>query len=288
MNNKMVRIEDFLKENNFDNIDNVRILIDRLKVNDKTSELVPQISDSVQTAFYEGNDSCIILVDDVEYHFSSRFEADGISFEIPTTHLFSFNNPYGACPNCEGFGSIIGIDPDLVIPDKSLSIYDNAVACWRGEKMSAWRDQLVRTARQFDFPIHKPYYELTKEQKDILWKGNRYFDGIEDFFKEVESQSYKIQYRVMLSRYRGKTICTECKGLRLRKEANYVKINGKSITELCEMPLSKLKTFFDELVLDKTEQEIAERLGYKSHSAVTKRMEKMKKALIDFCANFNN
>lgn len=262
--NKMVRIEDFIKEKNFDNINNVRILIDRMKVNDKTAELIPQISDSVQTAFYEGNDSCIILVDDgenkTEHLFSSRFEADGITFETPTTHLFSFNNPYGACPKCEGFGNIIGIDPDLVIPDKSLSIYDNAVACWRGDKMSAWKDLLIRNARHFNFPIHKPYYELTQEQKDILWKGNKYFGGIEDFFKEVEAQSYKIQYRVMLSRYRGKTTCPECNGLRLRKEANYVKIDGKSISELCEMSLLDLKTFFDNITLTKAEHDIAERL----------------------------
>ena len=261
---KMVRIEDYLKQKNFDDIDKVRIMIDRMKVNDKTSELIPQISDSVQTAFYEGSDSCIILTDNgenrEEHYFSSRFEADGITFETPTTHLFSFNNPYGACPRCEGFGSIIGIDPDLVIPDKSLSIYDNAVACWRGEKMSAWRDQLIRTARHFDFPIHKPYYELTQVQKDLLWTGNKYFGGINDFFKEVESQSYKIQYRVMLSRYRGKTTCPECRGTRLRKEANYVKINGKSITELCEMPLSELKYFFDNISLSDKEHEIAERL----------------------------
>ena len=264
IDDKMVRIEDYLKGKNFSNINNVRIMIDRMKVNDKTSDNIPQISDSVQTAFYEGNDSCIILVDDgenkTEHLFSSRFEADGITFETPTTHLFSFNNPYGACPKCEGFGSIIGIDPDLVIPDKSLSIYDNAVACWRGDKMSAWKDLLIRNARHFDFPIHKPYYELTQEQKDLLWKGNKYFGGINDFFKEVESQTYKIQYRVMLSRYRGKTVCPECNGTRLRKEANYVKINGKSITELCEMSLANLKLFFDELVLSKTEQDIAERL----------------------------
>ncbi len=262
--NKMVRIEDFIKEKNFDNINNVRILIDRMKVNDKTAELIPQISDSVQTAFYEGNDSCIILVDNGEsrdeHIFSSRFEADGITFETPTTHLFSFNNPYGACPKCEGFGNIIGIDPDLVIPDKSLSIYDNAVACWRGDKMSAWKDLLIRNARHFDFPIHKPYYELSQEQKDVLWEGNKYFGGIEDFFKEVEAQSYKIQYRVMLSRYRGKTTCPECNGLRLRKEANYVKIDGKSISELCEMSLLDLKTFFDNLTLTKAEHDIAERL----------------------------
>ena len=259
VNNKMVRIEDFIKEKNFDT-DNIRIMIDRLKVNEKTHELIPQISDSVQTAFYEGDESCIILVDDVEHYFSSRFEADGITFDTPTTHLFSFNNPYGACPKCEGFGSVIGIDPDLVIPDKSLSIYDNAVACWRGDKMSAWRDQLIKTSRHFDFPIHKPYYELTKEQKDLLWKGNRYFGGIEDFFKEVEAQSYKIQYRVLLSRYRGKTTCPECHGTRLRKEATYVKINGKNITELCDMSLLELKRFFDELTLNETEENIAHRL----------------------------
>ena len=264
IDDKMVRIEDYLKGKDFSNINNVRILIDRMKVNDKTAELIPQISDSVQTAFYEGNDSCIILVDDgenkTEHLFSSRFEADGITFETPTTHLFSFNNPYGACPKCEGFGNIIGIDPDLVIPDKSLSIYDNAVACWRGDKMSAWKDLLIRNARHFDFPIHKPYYELSQEQKDLLWKGNKYFGGIEDFFKEVEAQSYKIQYRVMLSRYRGKTICPDCNGLRLRKEANYVKIDGKSISELCEMSLADLKTFFDNITLTKAEHDIAERL----------------------------
>ena len=259
VNNKMVRIEDFIKEKNFDD-DNIKIMIDRLKVNDKTHESISQIADSVQTAFYEGDESCIILVDDVEHYFSSRFEADGITFDTPTTHLFSFNNPYGACPKCEGFGSVIGIDPDLVIPDKSLSIYDNAVACWRGDKMSAWRDQLIKTSRHFDFPIHKPYYELTKEQKDLLWKGNRYFGGIEDFFKEVEAQSYKIQYRVLLSRYRGKTTCPECHGTRLRKEATYVKINGKNITELCDMSLLKLKRFFDELTLNETEENIAHRL----------------------------
>ncbi len=268
IDDKMVRIEDYLKGKDFDNINNVRIMIDRMKVNDKTSDNIPQISDSVQTAFYEGNDSCIILVDSkdaashapTEHLFSSRFEADGITFETPTTHLFSFNNPYGACPICEGFGSIIGIDPDLVIPDKSLSIYDNAIACWRGDKMSAWKDQLIRTARHFDFPIHKPYYELTQQQKDLLWTGNKYFEGINDFFKEVESQTYKIQYRVMLSRYRGKTVCPECHGTRLRKEATYVKINGKSITELCEMSLSNLKDFFDNLTLSHTEHDIAERL----------------------------
>ena len=149
-----------------------------------------------------------------------------------TTHLFAFNNPYGACKTCEGFGTVIGIDEDLVVPDKSLSIYDNAIACWRGEKMSEFRDHFIKVAHYFDFPVHKPYFQLSEEQKDTLWKGNKYFIGINDFFKDVESQSYKIQYRVMLSRYRGKTICPDCHGKRLRPEANYVKINGKSITDL--------------------------------------------------------
>lgn len=264
INGKVVRIEDFLKEKKNEPAEDLRVLIDRLKVNEKSVELFSQISDSVQTAFYEGNESCIILVDDGkesrEHHFSSRFEADGITFEQPSTHLFSFNNPYGACQKCEGFGSIIGIDPDLVIPDKNLSIFDNAVACWKGDKMSAWKDQLIRTASRFNFPIHKPYIELTQEQKDLLWTGNRYFGGINEFFKEVESQSYKIQYRVLLSRYRGKTTCPECNGNRLRKEADYVKINGRSITELCSMSLSDLKIFFDDIELDKTEASIAERL----------------------------
>ena len=260
INNKMVRIEDFIKEKTSSNIDEIRILIDRLKVNDKTHELISQISDSVQTAFYEGSNSCIILVDNTEHYFSSHFEADGMTFETPSTHLFSFNNPYGACPECEGFGSVIGIDPDLVIPDKNLSVYDNAIACWRGDKMSEWKEQLIRTARYFNFPIHKPYYELSSEQKELLWTGNKYFGGINDFFKEVESQSYKIQYRVLLARYRGKTICPECQGRRLRKEAEYVKINGKSISELCNMPLSDLNVFFEHLTLSKSESSIAERL----------------------------
>lgn len=261
---RMVRIEDYLKENKFDKLEEIRIMVDRLKVNDKTSNLIPQLSDSVQTAFYEGKDNCIILVDKngerFENHFSSRFEADGITFEQPSTHLFSFNNPYGACPTCEGFGNIIGIDPDLVIPDKTLSIYEGAVACWRGEKMSLWKDYLVRKAHYFNFPIHKPYYELTQEEKDLVWNGNKYFEGINDFFKGIESQTYKIQYRVMLSRYRGKTICPECHGTRLRKEANYVKINGKNITDLTNMSLSNLKSFFDNLVLTESENIIAERL----------------------------
>ena len=260
INNKVTRIEDFIKEDGKTKPKDIRIMIDRLKVSESSSELIGQLSDSVQTAFYEGKDNCIILVDNEEFTFSSRFEADGITFEPPTTHLFAFNNPYGACKTCEGFGTVIGIDEDLVVPDKSLSIYDNAIACWRGDKMSWYRDELVRTAHHFEFPVHKPYFELSNEQKETLWKGNKYFMGINDFFKDVESQSYKIQYRVILSRYRGKTTCPDCHGKRLRTEANYVKINGKSITDLVTMPISELQMFFKNITLSESESSIAERL----------------------------
>ncbi|MCR5037009.1 MAG: excinuclease ABC subunit UvrA [Bacteroidales bacterium] len=264
INDKQIRIEDYIKEKGKEKPQDIHIMVDRLKVNKDSSELIGQLSDSVQTAFYEGKGECIILVDNQvdrqETLFSSRFEADGITFEPPTTHLFAFNNPYGACKTCEGFGTIIGIDEDLVVPDKSLSVYDNAIACWRGEKMSEFRDHLVKVAHYFDFPIHKPYFQLSEEQKDTLWRGNRYFMGINDFFKDVESQSYKIQYRVMLSRYRGKTVCPDCHGKRLRPEANYVKINGKSITELATMSISLLKEFFTDLKLSESESFIAERL----------------------------
>lgn len=261
---ELIKIEDYLKGKCKDKPQDVHIMVDRLKVNDKTSELLGQLSDSIQTAFYEGNESCIIMVDDgndkKEHVFSSRFEADGITFEPPTTHLFAFNNPYGACKTCEGFGNIIGIDEDLVVPDKSLSVYDNAIACWRGDKMSEFRDHLVRNAHYFDFPVHKPYYELTENQKETLWKGNKYFTGIDDFFNQLQGESYKIQYRVMLSRYRGKTTCPECRGKRLRPEASYVKINGKSITDLVTMPLSELNVFFNTLKLSESETKVAERL----------------------------
>lgn len=264
INEKQIRIEDYLKEKGKAKPDDIRIMVDRLKVNKESSELIGQMSDSVQTAFYEGKGECIILVDNQgdrqETLFSSRFEADGITFEPPTTHLFAFNNPYGACKTCEGFGTVIGIDEDLVVPDKSLSIYDNAIACWRGEKMSEFRDHFIKVAHYFDFPVHKPYFQLSEEQKDTLWKGNKYFIGINDFFKDVESQSYKIQYRVMLSRYRGKTICPDCHGKRLRPEANYVKINGKSITDLTTMSIGSLKEFFTDLKLSESESSIAERL----------------------------
>ena len=258
------RIEDFLGQQSSVDPANVKLLIDRVKVSEQVRDELSRLSDSVQTAFYEGKESCLVVSEldgkRETASFSSRFEADGMVFESPSVNLFAFNNPFGACPTCQGFGSVIGIDPDLVVPNKSLSVYEGAIACWRGEKMSEWKDALVRSAHRFNFPVHKPYFELTDEQKELLWKGNEYFGGIDDFFQMVESNSYKIQYRVMLSRYRGKTVCPECHGSRLKKEAQYVKIGGKSITDLVLMPLNELKQFFDQLELDATDRQIASRL----------------------------
>ncbi|KWW39757.1 MAG: excinuclease ABC subunit A [bacterium F083] len=263
-NGEIVKIEDFLDQKKKVSEKKVKLLIDRIKVNESMDDAIGRISDSVQTAFYEGKETCQVISDldgeRKEADFSSRFEADGITFEPPTANMFAFNNPYGACPTCQGFGSVIGIDPDLVVPNKSLSIYENAIACWRGEKMSEWKDALIRVADKVGIPIFKPFYELTDEQVSLLWTGNQYFEGIVDFFNYVESQSYKIQYRVMLSRYRGKTVCPECHGTRLRRQAQYVKVGGKSITDLVLMPLDELKAFFDHLKLDETDSKIASRL----------------------------
>lgn len=235
------------------------LLVDRLIADGEESTL-NRFADSVQTAFFEGKGECRLTIEipdrgnreseNRNKHyietFSQRFEADGITFVEPTEHLFDFNNPLGACPTCGGYGNVIGIDPDLVVPDKSKTIYEGAIACWRGEKMSQWNDALVYAADKFDFPIHTPYYELTTEQKQLLWTGNEYFHGLNDFFHELESKQYaKIQYRVMLSRYRGKAICPECLGKRLRKEAEYVKVCGQSITELSQMPISNLQLTVD-------------------------------------------
>ncbi len=263
-NGEIIKIEDFLDQKKKVSEKKVKLLIDRIKVNENMDDAIGRISDSVQTAFYEGKETCQVISEldgeRKEADFSSRFEADGITFEPPTANMFAFNNPYGACPTCQGFGSVIGIDPDLVVPNKSLSIYENAIACWRGEKMSEWKDALIRVADKVGIPIFKPFYELTEEQKSLLWTGNQYFEGIVDFFNYVETQSYKIQYRVMLSRYRGKTVCPECHGTRLRREAQYVKVGGKSITDLVLMPLDELKAFFDRLKLDETDSKIASRL----------------------------
>ena len=229
------------------------LLVDRLIADEEPSTL-NRFADSVQTAFFEGKGECRLSIQlpntDNPYIeiFSQRFEADGITFVEPTEHLFDFNNPLGACPTCGGYGNVIGIDPDLVVPDKTKTIYEGAIACWRGEKMSQWNDALVYAADKFDFPIHTPYYELTTEQKQLLWLGNEHFHGLNDFFHELESKQYaKIQYRVMLSRYRGKAICPDCLGTRLRKEAQYVLVDGKSITDLNKTPITQLAEWFEHL-----------------------------------------
>ena len=222
INNEIRKIDELLKENEQVTCadSSCNIVIDRATVlNDEDN--LSRIADSVQTAFFEGHGECIIKMYEetsvTEEHFSNLFEADGIEFEEPSVHMFSFNNPVGACPTCEGYGKIIGIDEDLVIPNKSLSIFQDAVACWKGDKMKEWKDELVNVADKFNFPIHKPFYELTKDQRILLWTGNKYFQGLNKFFKMLEENAYKIQYRVMLSRYRGKTDCTECQGTRLKK-----------------------------------------------------------------------
>ena len=239
------------------------VVIDRISV-DKDADNLSRIADSVQTAFTTGSGRCIVESEDEDIflheEFSNKFEADGIEFIEPNEHLFSFNNPLGACPLCEGYGKIIGIDEDLVIPDQNLSVYDDAIICWRGEKMKKWKERLIRNSGLFDFPIHKPWYQLTEEQKALVWEGNRYFYGLNKFFTYLEKKKYKIQYRVMLSRYRGKTRCPECKGNRLRKESSYVKIKGRALHELTAIPVSELDKFFRTLRLSHHEEVIAARL----------------------------
>ncbi|TJZ59840.1 excinuclease ABC subunit UvrA [Sphingobacterium olei] len=262
-NGNMHKIESLLEDKDVPNKQvkegEVEIVIDRIRL-DKEEDTIHRIADSVQTAFFEGKGTCAIEIDDERLSFSDKFELDGMTFEIPTANFFSFNNPFGACRRCEGYGKIIGIDPDLVVPDKSKSVYDGAIAPWRGEKMSTWLDKLVRTALKFDFPIHRSYGDLTPDQQNLLWTGNRYFNGLDSFFKELEEQTYKIQYRVMLSRYRGKTDCPECKGSRLRKDASFVKVNDKSIIDVVLMPIDKALAFFQSLSLTDNEQIIAKRL----------------------------
>ncbi|MBX3241871.1 MAG: excinuclease ABC subunit UvrA [Chitinophagaceae bacterium] len=237
------------------------ILIDRIVVKNFDEDDIHRLSDSVGTAFFEGNGEVQLEINGKKLlSFSNRFELDGIRFEEPVPNLFSFNNPWGACPVCEGFSQVLGIDKDLVIPDPRLSVYEGAVAPWRGEKLSAWKDQFVRGAKHFKFPVHKPVLDLTAEQYDQLWKGNGFAHGINDFFAEVEQNLYKVQYRVLLSRYRGRTTCPECGGFRLRKEALYVKIGDKHIGELCEMQVSDLKQWFDALELSEYEQQVAKRI----------------------------
>jgi excinuclease ABC subunit A len=228
--------------------DNVFVLIDRIVTKEFDEDDEHRLSDSIGTAFYEGEGDVYVEVNEAKLlHFNNRFELDGITFEEPSPNLFSFNNPFGACPVCEGFSMVLGIDEDLVIPDKRLSVYEGAVAPWKGEKLGAWREAFIKAARKFDFPVHKPVADLTKAQYKILWEGNAYAEGIDAFFKEVEQNLYKVQYRVILSRYRGRTKCPECEGYRLRKEALYVKVHGKNVGELSEVPIRDLKTWFDSI-----------------------------------------
>ncbi|WP_297093568.1 excinuclease ABC subunit UvrA [uncultured Draconibacterium sp.] len=263
-NDEIKRIDELVKADSDDFCnDSCNLVIDRAAVK-HDEDTQSRLADSVQTAFYEGHGECLVKIYTKEgtesKSFSNRFEADGIEFEEPTVHMFSFNNPVGACPTCEGYGKVIGIDEDLVIPNKSLSIYQDAIACWKGEKMSKWKNELIYSAEKFDFPIHKPFYELSEEQKFLIWTGNQYFDGLNQFFKHLEEGSYKIQYRVMLSRYRGKTVCPECKGSRLRREAGYVKVADKSLQELVLMPVSELKEFFLNMKLSDHEKAVAKRI----------------------------
>lgn len=259
VNNEMVRLDE-IDQHSLDNKD-ILLIIDRIVVKEE-EEFFNRLADATQTAFFEGKGICYLqdLETNKRLTFSSNFELDGITFLEPNIHLFSFNNPYGACPTCEGYGNIIGIDEELVIPNTALSVFENAIFPWRGESMGWYRDQLVNSAYKFDFPIHKPYFELTDAQKDLIWKGNSYFTGLDDFFTELEAKNYKIQNRVMLSRYRGKTKCTTCKGKRLRKEANYISVGGKTISELVDMSIKRLIPFFNELKLSEYDLKVAKRL----------------------------
>lgn len=267
LDGQLTQIEDLL-DGNILNLDDsflsinshLRLLIDRFVVNDDEDNK-KRVADSVMSAFSESEGDCVVSVmGGDEVSFNNRFELDNIRFIEPTPLLFNFNNPVGACPKCEGYGKMLGIDPEKVIPDETLSVYQEAIVCWRGEKGKTWWQQLIMNAAQFDFPIHKPYKDLTQEQKDLLWTGNRYFNGIDDFFEDLESQMYKIQNRVILSRYRGKTTCHLCKGGRLRKEATYVKVGGISITDLIHLPLDEISLFFQNLILTDHDLSIAERL----------------------------
>ncbi len=239
----------------------IRILVDRFAVQPDDAENLKRIADSVQTAFYESEGECIVEVEGKPLqYFNNRFELDGMSFPEPSPQLFNFNNPYGACPVCEGFSMVMGIDEDKVIPDKTLSVYQGAVACWKGEKHGQWLEHFLSVAHRFDFPVHRPYQDLGKEEKRLLWNGNAHFEGIHAFFEELERNTYKIQNRVMLARYRGRTVCRACEGGRLRKEASYVKIGGKSISELIVIPISELPAFFHDLQLSEFDQKVGKRL----------------------------
>ncbi|MBT8323880.1 MAG: excinuclease ABC subunit A, partial [Winogradskyella sp.] len=256
---EVLRIEELL-EKDID-VEQLQLVVDRIiyKIDE---DFMNRLADAVETAFFEGKGSCSIehLESKNVQTFNNKFELDGITFLEPNAHLFSFNNPYGACPKCEGYGNIIGIDEDLVVPNTALSVYDNAIFPWRGESMSWYRDELVNNSHKFNFPIHKPYFELSVEQKALIWTGNEYFQGLNSFFEELESKAYKIQNRVMLSRYRGKTKCNNCNGKRLRNEALNVRVGNANITDLVDIPIDELSQFFKELELNDHDAKIAKRL----------------------------
>lgn len=264
---KVVYLEEFiegkhkeLKQASSKVADKVLILVDRV-VSNEDDENLKRIADSINTAFYEGGGACLLnVIDQEEITFNNKFELDRITFLDPSPQLFNYNNPYGACKKCEGYGMVLGIDPNKVVPNKAMSVYEGAIACWKGESHGKWLDKLVYAASNFDFPIHKPYQDLTAQEQELLWTGNQYFNGINDFFEGLQSKSYKIQNRVLIARYRGRTVCTRCKGGRLREEAMYVKIDGKSISELIHLPIDKLKAFVDNVKLSEYQRQISSRI----------------------------
>ena len=260
---KIKRIDEIIEVKTLEENRTIHLLIDRLICDSESDENLARIGESAEAAFLEGDGDCSVIIisdEEVVKTFSNKFELDGIRFTEPSINFFTFNNPVGACPTCEGFGKVLGIDADLVIPNKNLSLYDDAVICWRGEKMQVWKNELVMNAHEFGFPIHKPFHELSKEQVKLIWTGNKYFNGLNAFFKYLESKIYKIQYRVMLSRYKGKTLCPDCNGNKLRKDANYVTVGGKSIMEIASLNIESCKEFMDGVELNKHDQIIASRL----------------------------
>ena len=272
INQDVIHIEDLLesdKKLSLKKSDTVYLLVDRIVAKKFNEDDLHRLADSINTAFYEGDGELYLEINKNKLlHFSNKFEADGILFEEPVPNLFSFNNPFGACPTCEGFSQILGIDPDLIIPDKNLSVYEGAVAPWKGEKLGLWKDSFIKAAKQFDFPVHKAIIDLTDKQLTDLWEGNEHAHGINDFFNEVQQNLYKVQYRVLLSRYRGRTLCTTCKGYRLRQEALYIKVGGKHIGELCELPVKDLFTWFEKLKLSEYDQQVAKRILIEIHHRI--------------------
>ncbi|UOQ75802.1 excinuclease ABC subunit UvrA [Hymenobacter sp. 5516J-16] len=269
VNGETAFIEELIAEGQPEVQGDVYIMIDRAVIQPGDEDLMFRLSDSVQTAFFEGHGTCVAKLDEETRTFSDRFELDDLVFEEPSVNFFSFNNPYGACQTCEGFGSVLGIDEDLVIPDKSMTVYEGAIAPWRTDKQSEWLKPLLKNGIRFDFPIHRPYNELSEAERQLLWKGNKYFEGLDAYFKWVATQTHKIQYRVLQSRYRGRTTCPDCRGTRLRKDAQYVKIQDQSITDLVLLPVSRALEFFQNLDLPEHEAKVAERLV----TEVTNRLE---------------